>query len=431
MNWTNTAAGAYCLLASLVLTGCAGSALNPQVFPGPPSPSNENTGKEQPSTSCTDKAPKAGPYCQSLLAAHEGLKSERDRGDKLISGYQDAIRYQSSTPTIIASAMPFGAGYVGWRAAAHGTENSNPLLAAIALMGSAFSFNNVTYSEPRILTYLAGINALACLRENYADGTITGPDAKDLEDKLDTLQTALCRLRHQRGVALNWLGDPEKSRKTASACPSADAACKQACQKSLDDDLHSAMASMTKTIKVTDAGRKMNCDHASSSEVIKFCQSYSRASSVRKLASPGRKVLEDSVAASDELIATAEAMRDKAQRLPATIRTNTQKLSRGIHDVATAVSVQVTSTVPKPESVQQAFQSVSVVLPTSLTTTTFTQQGSKSRGRNAPYALQGPLAPAAEAVREAIAELQSSLTRVNIGDGMPKQSCNVSRPGPS
>lgn len=436
MNWTNTAAGELCLLASLALTGCAGSVLNPQVFPDPPSPSNGTTGgREQRSPtdiSATCKkaaAQKAAPYCESLLAAHEGLKSERDRGDKLISGYQDAIRYQSSTPTIIASAMPFGAGYVGWRAAAHGTENSNPLLAAIALMGSAFSFNNVTYSEPRILTYLAGINALACLRENYADGSITDPDAEDLQSKLDTLQTALCRLRHQRGVALDWLGDSEKSRKAASVCPNADDACKEACQKSPDDDLHSAMASMTKTIKVTDVGHKMNCDRALSSEVIKFCQSYSRASSVRKLASPGRKVLEDSVAASDELIATAEAMRDKAQRLPATIRTNTQKLSRGIHDVATAVSVQVASTVPKPESVQQAFQSVSVVLPTSLTTTTFTQQGSKSRGRNAPYALQGPLAPAAEAVREAIAELQSSLTRVNIGDGMPKQPCNVSRPG--
>lgn len=436
MNWSDTVARKLYLFAYIVLTGCAGSVLNPQIFPEPPSRTNVMTGSRQHvspsdnSTRCNASADqKQAPYCESLLAAREGLANEHDRGDKLIQAYWDAVRYQSSTPAMIAGATTIGAGYTGWRAAAHGTENSNPLLAPIALIASALSFNNVTYSEPRILTYLAGIKALACLRENYAGDPVTDWDANDLQTKLDTLQSKLCRLRHQRGIALERLGYSAGASNAAPACPaSADDVCQQDCQKQ-HDALHSAIGHMIRAVRVTDAGNKMNCDQGSSSDVIKFCRSYSRAAGTRTVASPSRKVLQDSVAASDALIATAEAVMERAQRIPAAIKTNTQKFSRGIHDVSTAVSVQVASTVPKPESVQQAFQSVSVALPAFPAGAALTQQGSKSRARNDEYALQGPLAPAAEAVREAIAALKNSLARVDIGDGTPKQSCSVSRPG--
>jgi len=171
MIWIDWPPKSAFLIASLILAGCAGSVLNPHILPAPPSSGNSGSRQEgagHTGDSSNGDPPPTHTYALILKDKQEVLLRERARAEHLIQAYQAAVRNQSGTPAAIPGAMPIGAGCVGWRAATHGIENSSPLLAAIAVMGSAFAFNKVTYSEPRIQSYWAGIDALVQLRDAYA-----------------------------------------------------------------------------------------------------------------------------------------------------------------------------------------------------------------------------------------------------------------------
>lgn len=465
MSWKDTSSRSLAGILCLSLAACTGSVLNPQVFPDPAVGMGvPHEGQTSADSACctalgTDLAgcpnhDAVSRHCRILLEKQSVLSAQRVRADKLLQDYRAAVQQQSAVPATVAGVMPFGAGYVGWRAAARGTENSSPLLAALALMGSAYSFNSLTYSEPRIRSYLEGIRALACVRDTYGGIEISPTQARALAENAYALRQAVCRLRMEKGFVQQWLGTWGKSRCVDDKSKTGQTRCEAQDQTpAVDhgwggDDACSnvrfvgreelaymnELSSMSRVAKAH-AGSTTSGDDESkrctsgSLEVDAFCIGLlAKKKAVTALPrSAGRDLLRKSVIASGVLIDDAERELRSVAGLPLALGRDAASLGTAIDRIATDVNIQVATTMPKPETVQQSLESMKATLPSSVASQ-FTFQSGPSLQDSPDDFIRGPLAPAAERVRFALAAVREDMAGMQRTPSAPG-TCNVGRPG--
>lgn len=180
-------AAALVIASSLLIGGCAGTAVNPQLFPTPVATSSEEHEFPDSQHECAayGRARDAARHDAALwpFDGQRRLCIARLRADLLREKYVGAVAKQSAEGNVLNTVLLGIGGVAGYHLLRNGlTANLSTLRYLAAGGGALYGYTTLTQSQARQVVYLTGAEALTCIHAASGELQVSPEELRTIVD---------------------------------------------------------------------------------------------------------------------------------------------------------------------------------------------------------------------------------------------------------